>query len=306
MPTLISASRRTDIPHFFGQWFAKRREAGYVEFRNAFGVPGNTSLRNEDVLGYLFWTKFAAPFQPQLKTLRNEKIPYAFQYTVTGYNSSLELNIPKPQKVLSDFLTIRENLPSSHCIQWRYDPIVLNSTMDRAFHLKNFETLARELEGATHVVNTSFIEPYLKTIRKMDDNTVRYRPIQAERHKTVSKRYPNLPLVSADMQNFLDDLVALADSYGIQLRACANPEWKLPKSQCCSADLFHSYGNELAIQLSALPETPSRDGCCCLKSVDIGMDNTCVGGCQYCYVVSSQKVAQRNHQHHDILAKSLR
>ena len=37
---LISASRRTDIPAFYGEWFMNRLEAGYCLVPSAFGGPG--------------------------------------------------------------------------------------------------------------------------------------------------------------------------------------------------------------------------------------------------------------------------
>jgi hypothetical protein len=59
MKHIISASRRTDIPRYFGPWFTECRRAGVAEYRNVFGGGGRVSLRAEDVLAYLFWTKSA-------------------------------------------------------------------------------------------------------------------------------------------------------------------------------------------------------------------------------------------------------
>ena len=43
MPVIISASRRTDILRYYPDFFANRRKAGFVEFRNAFGGKGSES-----------------------------------------------------------------------------------------------------------------------------------------------------------------------------------------------------------------------------------------------------------------------
>ncbi len=153
MAEMISASRRTDIPHYFSRCFAGRRKAGYAEFRNAFGGAGSVSLRNEDVFGYLFWTKYARPFRDNLRSLRDEGIPYVFQYTVTLYNRDLEPNTPRGARVLDDFLAVSATLPQPEAIQWRYDPIVCSTRYDRQYHVNKFSEIACALAGATKVVN---------------------------------------------------------------------------------------------------------------------------------------------------------
>jgi hypothetical protein len=36
-PLIISASRSTDIPAFYGDWFMSRLEAGYLQWKSPFG-----------------------------------------------------------------------------------------------------------------------------------------------------------------------------------------------------------------------------------------------------------------------------
>ncbi len=136
MVSLISASRRTDIPHFFGSWFAERRKAGFASYRNAFGGEGCASLRDQDVVAYLFWTKYARPFADQLRALRGDGVPFAFQYTITGYGAEIESRIPNRSRAIEDFLAIASKLPDPACIQWRFDPIVLSGSHDVDFHLR--------------------------------------------------------------------------------------------------------------------------------------------------------------------------
>ena len=306
MATIISASRRTDIPRYFADFFAARRAAGHVEFRNAFGGKGRVSLRNEDVLGYLFWTRLAQPFEDNLRALREDHVPYAFQYTITGYGHDLEPCTPAPATAIADFHSLSASLPDPACIQWRYDPIVLSRTCDAAWHAKNFAALARQLAGVTRVVNVSVVEPYLKAIRRVADDSVQFRQVDPSRHTTVASRYPDLPQVEPTVvTNLLRQLRAIAVAEGMELRVCCNPEFNLPASQCCSLGLFAPYGDEFTTRCD-LPQAPTRASCRCLGSVDIGMDNTCVAGCNYCYVVTSRETAVKNFRLHDPTGPMLR
>ena len=302
MSRIISASRRSDIPRYFGAWFAGRRREGFARFRNAFGVAGEVSLRNEDVSAYLFWTRFARPFREPLAALRREEVPYAFQYTITGYGRPLERYNPPLAAVVSDFLSLSRELPDPECIQWRYDPIVVSQEQDTAFHRTNFASIARRLEGATRVVNCSVVEPYVKTVRRVADETVRYRPLDPKRHKSVARKHPNLPSAGEPEQELLDGLASIAADHGMELKACCNPEWGLPASACAGADLFAPYG----LAFGNLPNAPTRPTCRCFHTVDIGMDNTCLAGCRYCYVVTSHKVAVANRVLHDPGGECLR
>ena len=54
---IISASRRTDIPAFYSDWFFKRLEEGYLYVRNPMN-PGQVSkiLLNQDTVVRIQWT----------------------------------------------------------------------------------------------------------------------------------------------------------------------------------------------------------------------------------------------------------
>lgn len=303
---IISASRRTDIPRYFGRWFAERRREGVAEFRNVFGGKGSASLRDEDVLGFLFWTKYAGPFAAELQALRNDGVPFVFQYTITGYGRDVEPHVTERSRAIDDFLAVSQALPSPACIQWRYDPIILSGSTTADFHRRNFGEIADALEGATRVVNVSIVEPYQKAIRRLLDPSVLYRRVDPSRHKTVAKRYPDLPQVGSEIEELLRELAELARDHGMELRSCSNPEWSLPRSQCSGLALFTPYGEQITTRVAALRSGPSRDACRCVEVVDIGMDNTCLAGCKYCYVVTSHDTAVKNFERHDPAHRMLR
>ena len=310
---IISASRRTDIPHFFSDWFGERRKAGFAEYRTVFGGGKNgrfhVSLDPDDVLGYLFWTKYAGSFHEQLLDLRRTGVPYVFQYTLTGYGKDIQPGIPERSTAIDDFLQISGDLPAALAIQWRYDPILVSSHYNADWHRTNFEQIAEQLQGATRVVNVSFIEPYLKAITKaLDWRDIRWRKPDPIRHKTALNKYPDIRAIGTEEDELLADLAKIAGQRGIELRVCCNQEYneRYPTATCCGLELFRAYGAELKTRVADLVSAPSRPGCRCLKTVDIGMDTTCPGGCFYCYVTTSTERAKKNHETHDKKATMMR
>jgi len=288
---VISASRRTDIPRFHGPWFAARRKAGYCESRNVFGGSYRISLRSEDVIGYLFWSKDTTPFEGELDALLAEGTPVAVQFTITGYGPTVEKSIPAPDATIPAFLRVSEKLPSPSAIQWRYDPIVVTEEFDAGWHRRNFRGIASALEGAARVCNVSFVEPYMKAVRRMGE-AVRYRPADPQRHGQALRKYPHLRQAGEAEARLVEDLSRIAREHGFELESCCDPGWKLPPAACCGIDLFEGYG--ISETLRSLPPGPTRKGCNCLKSLDIGMDNSCPGGCSYCYVTDDPRAAERN------------
>ena len=77
---IISVSRRTDIPAFYGKWFMKRVQAGYCLVRNPFNPKqvSRISLQKKDVDAFVFWTRNARPFLKYLRLLEKEKYPFYF------------------------------------------------------------------------------------------------------------------------------------------------------------------------------------------------------------------------------------
>lgn len=310
---IVSASRRTDIPHYYARWFAERRRTGFAEYRTVYGGGRQgrfrASLRPGEVLGYLFWTKYAAPFHGELASLRAEGIPCVFQYTVTGYGQQIQPGIPPSTAVVDDFLRVARLLPGPEAIQWRYDPVLVSPDYDAGWHLRNFRRLVARLEGATRVVNVSFVEPYLKALAKAPDrHAIRWRRPDPLRHRVALARYPGIPSVGADEDQLLRDLADIARQRGMELRVCCNREYAaaFPAARCCDAELFRPYGPGVGQRVAALKPGPSRPGCGCLKTVDIGMETTCPAGCFYCYVTTSVECAVRNHGRHDPLGTMLR
>ena len=67
---IISASRRTDIPAFYWEWFQKRLQEQYVLVRNPLNLHqvSRISLRPEVVDGLVFWMRMLIIFN--LRSMR--------------------------------------------------------------------------------------------------------------------------------------------------------------------------------------------------------------------------------------------
>ena len=72
MKSIISVSRRTDIPAFYGDWFMNRLKEGFAGVVNPFGGQKYiVSLKPQDVRCFVFWSKNFTPFLENLKVIEN-------------------------------------------------------------------------------------------------------------------------------------------------------------------------------------------------------------------------------------------
>lgn len=74
-PLIVSASRSTDIPAFYSDWFFDRLQKGYSAWTNPFNrVKSYVSYENTRFI--VFWSKNPRPLMPHLSTLRKKDIKY--------------------------------------------------------------------------------------------------------------------------------------------------------------------------------------------------------------------------------------
>ncbi len=282
---IVSASYRTDIPAFYGEWFAERLSAGYCKTFNAFSrrvsvVP----LTRDAVDGFVFWTKNVKPFLPTLDLVANLGIPFMIQHTVTGYPRSLEPAVIRPSRVLDAIAEVQDRFGAGRLV-WRYDPILLTSVTDFDFHRENFAKLCGLMEGLCDEVAVSFTQWYRKTQRNVQ---------AAGEHRGFAFWDPP----DGDKRAFLSELSDVGQRHGIRLSVCSQPALVTPGSapaSCVDAARLTRVGGK---PLTA-PAQGNRPGCLCAKSVDIGAYDTCPHGCVYCYAVETQGAAKAAYRAHD-------
>jgi hypothetical protein len=279
---IISASRRTDIPAFYSEWLIDRIRIGSVSYPNPFsGEVYTISLLPDDVHSIVFWSKHYAPLLPHLGELDDRGYRYVFHYTITGAARTLEPHVPVWQEEVKALRALSARTSPRH-VTWRFDPILLTDELDASFHLQAFRSISSALEGSVERCVFSFATFYAKVRQQLKRAGIRYvdPPLEAKRA-------------------LVGEMADVAEQRGITLQACCWPDLVgdgVKQAHCVDGELLA----QLFPDRPAVTELrPTRDGCGCSASRDIGMYDTCPYGCAYCYANRSRELALRRYRAHD-------
>lgn len=269
---IISASRRTDIPAFFSQWFIHCIRKGSCIVKNPFNPTQSkeVSLLPQDVDIIVFWTRYPAPLLKYLNELDEKGYSYLFLYTITGYPRWLEPNAKEHDESIEVFCTLSRKIGQQKVI-WRYDPIIFSNDLNFDFHLKNFEAIAKKLHGYTQRVIISIMEPYKKVQQRLSaftEQNIIFDPLTT--------------FTENALHNFFVSLREIASLYAMHIQSCYSDVscFGIPNGACIDAELIRSI---IKIDKMFAKDTHQRTHCLCAKSIDIGTYNTCKFGCIYCY-----------------------
>jgi hypothetical protein len=284
MSRIISVSRRTDVPAFYGEWFMRRIQEGFAGVVAPYGGKRYlVSLAPADVACLVFWSKDFTPFVPHLDELDRRGYRFYFNYTLTALPVAFEHQVDK-EAALQTLLYLSERYSPRH-INWRFDPIVLSNITGPEFYVDAFERLAARLAGRVERCYFSFMTEYEKVRRNL-------LPLADEGIRLLS------PHVK-DKIALADRLAAIADRCGIRMYSCCGDYLVGPsihKAQCIDGgiieQLFFPEG-------FAYEEKPTRQECGCTRSIDIGTYDTCPHGCLYCYANANKAIAGAAYQRHD-------
>lgn len=292
---IISASRRTDIPAFYAEWFMERVRAGYCTVPNPFnaGQVSTVSLEPEDVDAIVFWTRNPRPLLKHLGELDDRGYHYLFQVTLLDYPRWLEERTPPVDAAVETFRVLAARIGAAHVI-WRYDPLVVTRSLDAGYHRQAFARIAAALEGRTERVVVSIVDDYAKTRRRLGqlgDET----PLAKE---TV--------LDDPALAELMRDLAGLAGRHGMEIQSCAETldlrPYGIQPGKCIDNVLLNRL---FGLDIAAVKDPSQRTQCGCVVSKDIGMYNSCPFGCLYCYATGSFDAARERHAGHDVHAPSL-
>lgn len=274
---IISASRRTDIPAFFSDWFIERLRQGYALIPNPRNRNrlGKVEISPKNVDCIVFWTKNPIPMFNKLETIGNMGYPYYFQFTLTPYGKNVERHLPSKSRLIQSFIQLSERTSADRVI-WRYDPIIVDDNHPISWHVEQFSKMCEKLQSYTRRCVLSFVDPY----------------------KSIANSFR--ALTNNEMIQLASHLSKIAKQQGITLSTCAEnidlSPYHITHNSCIDKDLIEKI---IGIPLQAKIDKNQRAACCCIESVDIGVYDTCANGCAYCYAVSSQKTVLRRIRAHD-------
>lgn len=288
-PLIISASRATDIPAFYTDWFFRRLEKGYVRWRNPFsGQNSYVSFGNTRFI--VFWSKNPAPLLPQLSTLKERGIGCSIQYTLNDYETEgLEPNVPPLQQRIETFRRLVDVLGFG-AVMWRFDPLILTDRITIDTLLEKIAHIAEVLVGYTEKLVFSFadIESYKKVSRNLRHSGINYREWDEATMREFASR---LSTLNRDNWNFrlatCAEFIDLSE-YGIEHNRCIDPELisrLVPDDSVLQNFLYNARG-----------DSGQRKACGCILSKDIGAYNTCPHGCLYCYANTFPASAFENYK----------
>ncbi|MHB1457048.1 MAG: DUF1848 domain-containing protein [Armatimonadota bacterium] len=283
---IISASRRTDIPAFYSEWFINRIRAGFALWQNPFSrAIYKVSIQPEDVSAIVFWSKDYHPLFLHLDEIDTLGYNTLFHYTINGAPREFEPNLPN----LADSLKCADLLAArygSDRVLWRYDPIILSTVTDAKYHIARFKEIAQGLEGRTSRCYFSFVSLYGKTTRN----------IEKMRLKTgIECRTPDID----EQLEICSALSKTASEHGIGMYSCCGDHLVINgvmKAHCIDAELLIRLFPD-RIQRALKGSTRKQCGCC--ESKDIGAYDTCPHGCVYCYANTGKDRAKRSADCHN-------
>ena len=263
---IISASRRTDIPAFFGEWFLNRLIAQEVLVRNPMNSNQVTkiNLSPDSVDAIVFWTKDPTNFLPYLDKIKDMGYNFYFQFTLTTYDNLIELNVKPKTDIINIFIKLSKIIGKDKLI-WRYDPILINKKYSVEYHQKWFEYLCDKIARYTRKCVISFVDEYIFLKKKFTTNDI----------KEVDEE---------SMRSIAEKLSKIAQKYSLSLSTCSE---KIDLSYLgithnkCIDDVIV---NEITDNNLLYKKDPiQREECGCMISRDIGAYSTCGHNCLYCY-----------------------
>lgn len=320
VPVIISASRSTDVPAFYAEWFFYRLNIGYSAWVNPFnGIKNYVSYKNTRFI--VFWSKNPKPLLKYIDVLKERKINCYIQFSLNDYVEEKLEKVPSVEDRIQTFKELVNRLGKGHVI-WRFDPLVLTDKISIDTLLKRIERIGDELLGYTEKLVFSFVDIsiYKKVQSNLDKSGIHYIEWTKDNMILFAKKLVEMNKLKWNYE--LATCGELEDLEGVQHNHCVDDNLMIRLAykdevlmnflgvEIHKRDNNSLFGDEMPLPEGAilLPDNlyaiktknnkdkGQRKACGCMISKDIGEYNTCIHGCVYCYANSSKDIAKKNYK----------
>jgi hypothetical protein len=309
-PIILSASRATDIPAFYPEWFMDRLKSGYVQWTNRFNGK-RTYVSFEKGRVFVFWTKDARPIMKYLPVLDDRGLNYYFTCTLNDYErEGFEPNVPGLMERVRTFQGLSEMIGRDRVL-WRFDPLLLSDSMTIDRLLDRIYGVGDLIHKFTEKLIISFID--VRAYRRVHLN------LKANGFKDSREFTPD------DMEKLAGGLREMNKGWNIDIRTCAEEAdlsaYGITHNKCIDDDLMirlfshdgalmdflgftpadervHPYRETGGKRGLSLKDRGQRKACGCVPSKDIGQYHTCMHLCVYCYANASAAHVRDNYLKH--------
>lgn len=256
-----SLSRWTDLSGSPSKWawFRERLAEGWMlGFDPRTALPSKWSLRPEDTLGLIFWTREAKALVRSADLL--QAYPLVIHYTLTGWHE-VEKGSPSIDTALG---TMRDTVAAfgADNVVWRFSPVpVVDDAVER------FERIAKGVEGMG--IKDVFVSFLQENSTKNEARPSRFR---RELLRQMAAR------TSLTVQVCFEDDTKVEDSAkGLRRGVCESGQ---------------RFSTSMGI------DWPKTEGCGCALAIDpFTINESCAFGCQYCYAADAKKRSTTKNYH---------
>ena len=292
-PVVLSASRATDVPAFYAEWFMNRIRAGFFKWTNPFNPAQVQTVSTANARAIVFWSKHPAGILAHLDELDRRGFRYYFQYTLNDYEAEgLEPRLPPLSARVELFRRLADRLGPERVI-WRLDPLVLADGLGVPELLDKAAKLAALLAPHARKLVFSFadVEGY-----------------PAVKRNLARGGFAAREFARAEMEEIARGLAGINRAYGLALATCAEEAdlsaHGVAHNRCVDGELLARLWPEdealMAFLASgaARKDKGQRPACGCIAGKDVGRYRTCPFACAYCYANGSRAEAERNFRAH--------
>lgn len=325
-PVVVSASRSTDIPAFYCDWFFHRLRRGYSVWTNPFNGGMKMYISYAKTRFIVFWSKNPRPLLMHLDELKEMGIKCYVQYSLNDYEEErLETGIPPLSYRIETFKLLVDRLGFGGVV-WRFDPLMLTEDIDIEKLLTKIANIGDQLKGYTEKLVFSFadITSYKKVVNNLNNSQVHWRDWTKEQMIEMARKL--VEMNNARGWNFqLATCGEAADLDGIEHNHCIDDVLMIKRAyndpelmNSLKAKLYPIPTKNLLGELDPLPKDAiilgngmyairgnnkdrgQREFCGCMKSKDIGQYDTCIHKCEYCYANTNKDSAMKNYLCHKL------